>query len=403
MKAWLQLVSQWEKEFGTHVIKEWLPTLSHFDAANIYLQVRDSFQANWFEEHIRPRLKNLVNQNQRPIRIHLNIERREIEKAKTPLFTIQPDPIDPEMTLENFIAAGKNSVVHKLLLEKQTYNPIFLYGPKGCGKTHLLMGAANKWKKEGKNVFFVKAESFTEHVVQAIRLGHMNDFRAVYRKIDALVVDGIDIFSKKAATQEEFFHTFNTLHTQGCPILLSAKVPPAQLVEIEPRLISRFEWGISLEMERGDLKGVLKQKGVKWNMAISDKVIAYILENCPSDPVLALQAFILRTKGKELDIQTAPYLLRDILEQEKQNSLTFEKIVKTIAGHFGVKTEDILGKSHQKEFTVPRQIAMYFVRTKLKLPYQKIGALFARDHSTVMASVKQVENNSNLRLEEIRF
>ncbi len=295
------------------------------------------------------------------------------------------------MTLENFIPSGKNLVVHKLLNESSPFNPIYLYGPKGAGKTHLLMGAAIALQKSGKRVFFVKAETFTEHVVQAIRLGQMQNFRKVYRDIDALVIDDIHIFSRKAATQEEFFHTFNTLHTLGRPILISADVAPMQLNEIEPRLISRFEWGISLGLERNEMGPILEKKATLWRMPLSEELKALLVEKFPRDPILALQALTLRTKGAAVNCMVAERLLKDLLEKEQENALTPEKIVKGVAGHYGITSEDLLGKSQMREYALPRQVAMYLIREKLKWPFQKIGQLFERDHSTVMSSVKQIQ------------
>lgn len=392
MEAWQQFLSQLEQELGPEVVKKWVPKLLRFDAANIFLEARDSFQISWFEEHIRPRLKGLTNNNQRPIKVHLTAEKKSPpKKEEGRILTFHADPLDPEMTLENFLPSPENLVVYKLLTETSPFNPIYLYGPKGTGKTHLLMGAASALQKSGKRVLFVRSETFTGHVVQAIRLGQMQDFRKVYRAIDVLIVDDIDVFSRKNATQEEFFHTFNTLHTSGRLILLSAEVPPMQLNEIEPRLISRFEWGISLGLQKGDMRQILQKKGALWKLTLSDELLDFLLTSFPRDPILALQALALRSKGAPLTRLLAERLLKDLLEKEQQKALTFEKIVKAVAAHYGITSEDLLGKSQIREYVMPRQVAMYLCREKLKLPFQKIGELFGRDHSTVMSSVKQIQ------------
>lgn len=392
MEAWQQFLSKLEQELGPEVVRKWIPKLIRFDAANIYLEAKDSFQISWFEEHVRPRLKGLLNNNQRLIKVHLDTEKKQPRKEEpSRVLSFSPDPIDPEMTLENFIPSVENLVVYKLLTENSPFNPIYLYGPEGAGKTHLLMGAAIAMEKSGKRVFFVKAETFTEHVVQAIRLGQMQAFRKIYRDIDVLIIDDIHIFSRKNATQEEFFHTFNTLHTSGRLILLSANVPPAQLSEIEPRLISRFEWGIALGMQRGDLKAILEKKAALWKITISEEVMQWLLDQFPKNPLLALQALAFRSKGAPITCLLAERLLKDLLEKEKENVLTPEKIVKAIAAHYGITSEDLLGKSQMRECAFPRQVAMYFCREKLKLPFQKIASLFQRDHSTVMSSVKQIQ------------
>lgn len=396
MKEWQQFLLQLEQEWGSEVIQKWIPTLIRFDAGNIYLAARDSFQISWFEEHVRPRLKGLVNANQRPIKVHLGLDKpaaAPAQKQEAKKLSFAPDPLDPEFSLENYIPPQENLVSFKLLQENSPFNPIYLYGPKGVGKTHLLMGAALFWQRQGKRVFYVKAETFTEHVVQAMRFGQMTDFRKVYRDIDALIIDGIDLFSRKTATQEEFFHTFNTLHTAGRLILLSAEVPPMQLKEIEPRLISRFEWGISLGLTKGDQRAILQKKAALWNFALSEEVLAFLLATFAREPVMVLQSLILRAKGASVNQLLAERLLKDLIEKETEQALTFEKIVKAVAGHYGITTEDLLGKSQMREIALPRQVAMFLCREKLKMPYQKIGEHFGRDHSTVMSSVKQIQKS----------
>jgi len=393
VKEWQQFLSRLEQELGSDVVQKWMPTVIRFDAANLYLKARDSFQVNWFEEHVRPKIKGLLNNNDRPIKIHLETEKTPSPEKEGPKggLSFSQTPLDPEMTLENFLAAGKNIVPHKLLTEDSPFNPIYLYGVEGSGKTHLLMGAAHELKKQGKKVLFVKAETFTEHVVQAIRLGQMIEFRKIYRDIDVLIIDDIHIFSRKTATQEEFFHTFNTLHTTGRLIILSANVPPMRLSEIEPRLISRFEWGISLGLEKGDVESIIIKKAELWKIPLSEELKEYLLKNFPKNPIMALQALALRAKGAEVSCVAAEAILKDLLAKEKEKAITSEHIVKAVANHYGITSVDLLGKSQMREYALPRQVAMYFCREQLKWPFQKIGELFGRDHSTVMSSVKQIQ------------
>ena len=393
MKEWLQFIQELECQLGKESVEKWCPKCAHFDAANIYLEAKDSFQITWFEEYAQPKLKGLVNQNGRPIKVHFLKEPKKELPQKTPTskFTITEDPIDPEMTLENFVISEDNLVVHKILTEDSSFNPIYIYGSKGVGKTHLLMGAAHYHEKQGKRVFFVKATSFTEHFVQAIRLAEMQAFRKIYRDIDVLIIDDVNIFSKKSATQEEFFHTFNTLHTLGRPIILSATHPPTELQEIEPRLISRFEWGISLEVNRINVHDILKSKAEIWQFPLSENLRNWLVSSFPKDPILALQALIYRAKGITPSIILAEKLLKDLLEKEKQEALTSEKIIKKVAICYGITSEDILGKSQVKTIALPRKVAMYYCREKLKLPFQTIGKVFSKDHSTVMSSCKQIQ------------
>lgn len=393
MKEWEEFLQSLERELGADAVQKWMPKCVRFDARNIYLEAKDSFQIEWFEEHVRGNLKGLVNQNGTPIKVHLaKEEKKGRERADTgPQFSIHQDPLDPEMTLDHFITSEENLVCHQIVQEECPFNPIYLYGPKGAGKTHLLMGAANALRARGKRVFFVRASTFADHVVQAIRLGQMQEFRKIYRDIDALVVDDIHIFSKKSATQEEFFHTFNTLHTSGRPIILSANVSPMQLNAVEPRLISRFEWGISLELIPSPLDPILEKKSALWNYPLTKELKSWLIQSFGTSSIMALQALILRSDSVVANPLVAEKLLKDLLEKEREKAITHEKIIKIIAAHYGITSEDILGKSQMKTVALPRQIAMYYCRNRLKLPYQKIGELFQKDHSTVMSSVKQIQ------------
>lgn len=391
MKEWDQFLQKMEQELGSAPIKKWIPTLEKFDAANIYLKA-DSFQIAWFEEHIRPRIKAFVNENGRPIKVHFSAQETKSPKPpeNTPL-SFHPNPIDPEMSFDHFIPSESNQIAYQVLQDPTAFNPIFLFGKPGVGKTHLLMATALKLQAQGKRVMYIKAENFTGHVVQAIRLGQMQEFRKVSRDIDALLIDNIDIFSRKWATQEEFFHTFNTLHMSNRLIVLSANVSPSKLNEIEPRLISRFEWGISLEIGHGETEAILKKKATLWNVDLKEEMLHFILSSFSKNPILALQALVFRSKGPLPPVEVAKKMLKDLLEKESENALTPEKIVKQLAAHLGITKEDILGKSQVRNIALARQLAMYHCRKTLKLPFQEIGRLFQRDHSTVMSSVKQIE------------
>lgn len=400
MQMWDQFLSHLENELGRDTVERWVRPLKilRFDAANIYLEAEDSFQISWFEEHVRPLCQKLVNNNGRGVRVNLSSQtaKKTAFKGSDPVpFAIVPDPLESEMTLEHFLVRHpKNEIVYKLISEAAIcpFNPVLIYGPSGSGKTHLLMAAAALLRGKGLNVFYVKASTFTEHVVQGIRKSNMQAVRGTYRSADALLVDDIHVFARKTATQEEFFHTFNELHTRGSPIFLSSEVSPAKLTEIEPRLVSRFEWGISVGIEKEDWGPILERKAKLWKLSVDPSLISFLVEKFPASPLIALQALALRAKDvSRLGPHLASFLLKDLLDKEALHAWTPEKIVKAVAAHYGIRSADILGKSQTREAAVPRQIAMYMCREKLKLPFQKIGEIFSRDHSTVMSSVKQIQ------------
>ena len=416
MQAWEQYLKTLEAQLGAETVAKWLRSLTvlHFDACNLYLEAADSVHALWFEEHIRPQLrKSFFNNNHRLIKVHLSIAhdtppspQKPKEKHKPPPFTLCFDTLDPRAVFENFVAPP-NSMAYAFFLDlkKETlgaFNPVYLYGPKGIGKTHLLMAAAHVLKGQGCKVLYVKAETFTEHVVSAIRASAMQEFRKAYRHVDVLILDDVHLFARRSATQEEFFHTFNALHGLGRQILLSSEVPPENLEEIEPRLISRFEWGLTLPLEKLESAGlsqVLQQHLHALKFPLSGPLMQLLLDNLGNNPVLLHQAAralaercrFAKTPPSALTQESVKTLLEDFLEEEKRLALTPQKILTAVAACYGVKVTDILGKSQTKECSVPRQVAMHLCRQKLELPYLKIGALFSRDHSTVMTAVKHIE------------
>lgn len=434
MRAWEEFLTKQEQELGKEIVDKWLRPLKivRFDACNLYLEAPDSFKAIWFEEHMRHRVQSrLSNNNNKQIKVHIAIASTEDESDKpkkrrkkadpslpqTPLFSLTFDELDPHATLENFVTAQSNLLAHKLLQEAclpnegmLSFNPIYLFGRSGTGKSHLLMAAATAMRELGKKVIYVRADTFTEHVVKAIRTGEMQTFRKAYRNVDALLIDDIEIFSRKSATQEEFFHTFNTLHVEGKQIILSANCPPGELKYIEPRLVSRFEWGIIVPLQMLDtekMRGVLTQKLEKASFRLSDDIIEFLLETFSGNLkglIRAVEALMLRTHlspHTPLTLEGVCNTLSDLIQEEEKAELTPGKIIRTVAEYYGIRMDDILSKSQARESALPRQIAMHLCRDKLQLPYMKIGDIFARDHSTVMASVRQIQKALDSKNQEI--
>ena len=430
MLAWEQFLKQQESDLGPETVRKWLRSLKikRFDACNLYLEAKDSFQALWFEEHIRSKAQaSLINGNNKKIKIHLSIVNAPLEKPIKPKdkssyglfnspFKLLFDELDPLCTFDNFVGTEENKLAYHFLREageassdKEAslghYNPLFIHGSAGSGKTHLLMSLAHAFRAKGLKIIYARAETFTHHVVTAIRAGQMSIFRQAYRNIDVLLIDDVHVFSRKGATQEEFFHTFNTLHLEGKQIVLSANCSPQELQLIEPRLVSRFEWGLVLplkQLNKDDLKQMLKVKGEALNFPLPPKIVDFLLEFFTSNPkalVKSFEALVLRLHlGHEhtiqgLSVAAARALLADLLKEEEKTALTTSKIIQTVGEYFGIRLEDILGKAQTKECTLPRQIAMHLCREKLKLPYMKIGDIFSRDHSTVMASVKFIQKS----------
>jgi chromosomal replication initiator protein len=437
MKAWDNFLILQEIELGKSTIAKWLRPLKiiKFDACNLYLEAKDSFQVLWFEEHIRSKVKTrLLNNNNKIIKIHLKVAgekspppnqanlKKGDSKNHSP-FRMSFNNIDPNHTFENFISNTNNEVPAKVIAEIVGYdleskilkpppadgpmfNPLFIFGEAGMGKSHLLMAATHILRRHGKNVIYSRSETFTEHVVSAIRAGEMSTFRQAYRNVDALIIDDIHLFSRKGATQEEFFHTFNTLHLARKLIILSSNCAPTSLQHIEPRLISRFEWGIALDIQaytKDHAREILEFKAHALNFKLRKPIAEFLIESFhnTASTTRALEALILRTHLKNksphfsptaLTIPMVKHILTDLIVEEEQKALTPERIIKAVSEDYGITTDDILGKSQSRECALPRQVAMFLCRHELNLPFMKIGDIFNRDHSTVMSSVKRIKS-----------
>ncbi len=427
MQAWQTFLVEQEGILGKEIVEKWLRPLKvlRFDAGNIYLEAADHFQALWFEEHAKAKAQSFFSQlANRKFKIHLSIstEKKIPQAKKIPKKELKPvkgaavapfmllfDQLHPHFTLEEYFSSPNNQVPVQLIKEtieahpNSNFNPIYLYGRSATGKTHLLMAAAAAYRKKGIKALYTRAETFTDHVVGAIRAGEMSQFRETYRNADVLIVDDVHLFSRKGATQEEFFHTFNTLHLSGKQILLSANCAPQELDLIEPRLISRFEWGIVLPLEplsQAEMREVVRQKAMALQFPLNERILDFLLEIFPTglkSVVKGLEALILRShlqnraSSTSLTVPAVKNILSDLIADEEKNALTPGRILQGVAEFFGIRVEDLQGKSQARECVLPRQLAMQLCRSQLKLPYMKIGDLFSRDHSTVMSAIKKVD------------
>lgn len=429
MQAWENFLVLQERELGKATVDKWLRSfkVARFDACNLYLEPKDSFHALWFEEHMRQSVEtNLVGTHQKPIQVHLLSPKKEHSAPKsaprplarpiglpTPAF----DTLDSDATLDHFVPSHENrlilKVIHETLVALHTaeslplFNPLFICGKSGAGKSHLLMAIASALKVYGKNVLYTRAETFTEHVVHAIRSGEMQSFRKTYRLVDALLVDDVDVFGRKAATQEEFFHTFNALQLENKQIILSSRCLPQELTHIEPRLISRFEWGIVLPLaplSEEEVVVALRARMARAHLPLEEEVYPFLLETFSTQMKVlnrALETLLARTQlnrnlGRPpplpLSLRTAKSYLAELIQAEEKNRLTPQKIIQAVAEQYGIHPEDILGKKQQRPYALARQLAMHLCREKLQLSYVKIGDLFShRNHSTVMTSVRQIQ------------
>ena len=312
-----------------------------------------------------------------------------------------------EFSFETFVVGPSNKLAHaasKAVAEHpaQNYNPLLIYGDSGLGKTHLIYAIANVIRRNDPNskIAYVKGDDFTNELVDAIREGKTAEMREKYRQADLLLVDDIQFIAGKKQTQEEFFHTFNTLYESGRQIVLTSDRPPSEMTQLEDRLRTRFEWGLLVDVAPPDFEtrlAIVKNKAALLGMDLPDKISAYIAENVTANvrqlegtinKILAYKDLL----GNEADEETVTRAMQDILKRSSEYIPTPEAILEFISKYYNVDVNLIKGQQRVREAVGPRQIAMYLIRSMTNLSVVDIGKIFDnRDHSTVLYSIQQVE------------
>ncbi len=322
-------------------------------------------------------------------------------------------------TFNRFVVGGDNQLAWaaaKAVAEKpaRAYNPLFVYGGVGLGKTHLMhaIGNAILEADSGKKVSYVPSEQFMNELVTSIQEGTTPDFRRRYRQMDLLLVDDVHFLEGKERTQEEFFHTFNALYDAHKQIVLTSDRPPKEIPGLEERLVSRFEWGLVADIQAPDYEtrvAILRKKAADDSLVLDTDVIDFIARSCTSS-VRELEGAVIKLlaysslKNQEITPSLAERALQGMLapQREEKTRLTPEDISRAVAAEWGVEPAQLASKRRTKDLTVPRQVAMYLIRELLEVPLVKIGAVFGgRDHSTVIHSIRKVEtaleSDSSLR------
>ena len=316
--------------------------------------------------------------------------------------------LNPKYTFDQFVVGAGNQFAHaaaEAVADKPAtaYNPLFIYGEVGLGKTHLLhaIGTRIRKKNPGARVSYLSSEQFTNEVINSIRYDRMSDFRARYRTCDVLIIDDIQFISGKDRTQEEFFHTFNTLYEARRQIVLSSDRFPKQMPDIEERLRSRFEWGLIADIQPPDLEtkiAILQKKAeqehIDLPMDVCNLLAAHIKSNVREleGALIRLGAYASLT-GQCINEELARTILRDIIK-DTVRVMSIDEIQAAVAKLFHVKVFDLKAKKRTKELVLPRQVSMYLCRTLTDLSFPDIGRGFGgRDHTTVMHACRQVEKN----------
>jgi chromosomal replication initiator protein len=314
--------------------------------------------------------------------------------------------MNPRNTFDTFVVGSNNQFAHAASWSvaqspAKTYNPLFVYGGVGLGKTHLLhaIGQQVVERKENLKVMYLSSEKFTNEFIDAIQHNTLVKFRKRYRQGDVLLIDDIQFLAGKERSQEEFFHTFNTLFDGRKQIVLSSDRPASEIATLEQRLVSRFEWGLTAELQPPDVEtrmAILRKKAQALHVQLAPEVLDFLAQRVRSN-VRRLEGALMRVasfaslSGREVTIENVEQLLRDILQEEAKKAVTIEQIQKKVAEHFDVRLADMTSKRRPANIAFPRQVAMFLARRHTKASLNEIGDAFGgRDHGTVLHACKSV-------------
>lgn len=306
-----------------------------------------------------------------------------------------------EYTFENFIVGSTNKFAQAACVAVAThpaenYNPLFIYGNSGLGKTHLMYATINRMKQNNPNIkiIYTKGEDFTNQMISCLTNKTMEDFRDKYRKCDVLLIDDIQFIAGKTSTQEEFFHTFNALHEEKKQIILTSDRPPREIKPLEDRLVSRFEWGLIADIEPPDLElriAIIKKKAEQVNVSIPDDVLTFLGENLRSN-IRQIEGAIKKLgalsylSGRDITMDLARECISELLGGAEPISVTVEKIFAAVSKKYGIPKNNIVGKSRSKEIATARHVSIYLIRQITEMSFPNIAKIFDRDHSTIISS-----------------
>ncbi len=417
-QAWQPVLAQLQMEMPKASFDTWVRDTHplSYDNGIFTVGVRNAYARDWLESRLASTISRLLigilNSSVAVTFVVSQAEEAEAAEpdASLPLPVEAADPatrnssLNPRYTFETFVVGAGNRLAHaacQAVAEKpaRAYNPLFLYGGVGLGKTHLLHAIGNACHARGSNVLYVSSEEFTNDLINAIRIHTTQAFREKYRSMDVLLIDDIQFIAGKESTQEEFFHTFNTLHGQDKQIIVSSDRPPKALVTLEERLRSRFEWGLAADIQPPDLEtrlAILRAKAERTGRYVPDEILENIARRVQSN-IRELEGALNRIiafadlSGASLTPQLVEMALADLLPQ-RQNIVP-EKIIELVAREWQTTVEALLGRDRSQKVAEPRQVAMYLLRKETDASLPQIGeVLGGRDHTTVMYAIEKISN-----------
>ena len=315
--------------------------------------------------------------------------------------------LNPKYTFDTFVVGNNNRFAHAASLAvaeapAEAYNPLFIYGGVGLGKTHLMHAIGHYVQKQNPNarLLYITSENFTNDLISAIQQNKNAEFRERFRNVDVLMVDDIQFIAGRDSTQEEFFHTFNALHTSGKQIVMTSDKPPKDIARLEERLCSRFEWGLKVDIKRPDVEtriAILRKKAESENIPVGDDVLQLIAERVDSN-IRELEGSLTRLlayaslSGHPIDQELAEEALKEVFAQKETKRITCQSIQEAVASYYSITVEDLKSQRRSREVAIPRQVAMFLIREMLGMSLPQIGEAFGgRDHTTVMYACQKIQ------------
>lgn len=445
---WQEMLKRMGQEFSSRVFETWLKSAMPLSATETSFEigVPKKFVKEWIEENYSSRMQEMllsitgkslqllitnldIKDEEESIPVSIPTVKKEnisvqsasktdnnVEKNNEQLKneTIEQNQtaeepqalLNPKYTFESFVIGNSNRFAHAASLAvaevpAKVYNPLFLYGGVGLGKTHLMHAIGNRIQQNHPylKVLYISSEKFTNELINSILHGNPEAFRQKYRNIDCLLVDDIQFLSKKEHTQEEFFHTFNTLHDANKQIIISSDRPPKEIPTLEDRLRSRFEWGLITDIQPPDLEtriAILRKKAMVENIAIPNDIMVYIASRIDNN-IRELEGALIRVtafaslKKEPLTLDMATEALKGLLSDDAGRPVTIDKIKEIVASYFRIKLDDLIAKKRTRNVAFPRQIAMYLSRELTDSSLPRIGEVFGgRDHTTVIHAYEKI-------------
>ena len=435
-QAWQNLIGQLQMEMSKAAFDTWVRSaeLVKYEENEFTIGVQNAYARDWLDSRLSSTitryLTGLMNEkiSVNFIVWHKDAMPQKITEVESPVTQPGNSPIlnnsqttflNGRYSFNNFVVGPSNRLAHAACLAvaenpAKAYNPLFLYGGVGMGKTHLLHAIGNTAIDNGLSVLYVSSEEFTNDLINAIRSHNTQSFRDRYRNIDVLLIDDIQFIAGKESTQEEFFHTFNTLHGQDKQIVISSDRPPKAMNTLEERLRSRFEWGLTVDIQPPDLEtrtAILRSKAERSGRQVPNEILDSIARQIHSN-IRELEGALTRVlafaelSNQPLSMQLVNVALADLLP--RRDKLLPDQVLYAVANAFGISPDKILGRERSREVALPRQITMYLLREEANISLPQIGeALGGRDHTTVMYACDKVadliERDDRLRRQLIQI